>query len=243
MVPCQGRRPRVECQARPLGYATRQAATSAAASCGRTERARHDARSGRVVSTDPRRRIRQNECSARHRAGSVCLFKIAGLLPGRPDLHLAVGDAALLTCCSGEDVVRSQRRFWLSDPSPRTDHALSAPRLLRLIFIRPCSAQQHLFPGDMNPGARRAPALRAAAGPEPSPGRVTSRNLPVSWTSTHPDIAAPPERRKPMSDEPSVTDLMARARNRDKQARDTLVERYAPLIWSICRRHRRRCAR
>ncbi|MFY9668272.1 MAG: hypothetical protein WAK44_10030 [Trebonia sp.] len=46
-----------------------------------------------------------------------------------------------------------------------------------------------------------------------------------------------------MSDEPSVTDLMARARNRDKQARDTLVERYAPLIWSICRRHRRRRAR
>ena len=43
-----------------------------------------------------------------------------------------------------------------------------------------------------------------------------------------------------MSDEPSVTDLMARARNRDKHARDTLVERYAPLIWSICRRHRRR---
>ena len=41
-----------------------------------------------------------------------------------------------------------------------------------------------------------------------------------------------------MSDEPSVTDLMARARNRDKQAWDALVERYAPLIWSICRRHR-----
>jgi Sigma-70 region 2 len=125
-------------------------------------------------------------------------------------------------------------------PVPRTDHALSAPRLPRLIFIRPCSAQQHLFPGDMNPGARRAPALRAAAGPEPSPGRVTSRNPPVFWTSTHPDIAAPPQRLKPMSNEPSVTDLMARARNRDKQARDALVERYAALIWSICRRHRRR---
>jgi RNA polymerase sigma factor (sigma-70 family) len=34
-----------------------------------------------------------------------------------------------------------------------------------------------------------------------------------------------------------VIDLVTRARNRDKQAWDELVERYAPLIWSICRRH------
>jgi RNA polymerase sigma factor (sigma-70 family) len=33
-------------------------------------------------------------------------------------------------------------------------------------------------------------------------------------------------------------DLVMRARNGDKQAWDALVERYAPLIWSICRRHR-----
>jgi RNA polymerase sigma factor (sigma-70 family) len=32
--------------------------------------------------------------------------------------------------------------------------------------------------------------------------------------------------------------LVARARNGDKQAWDALVERYAPLVWSICRRHR-----
>jgi RNA polymerase sigma factor (sigma-70 family) len=36
---------------------------------------------------------------------------------------------------------------------------------------------------------------------------------------------------------PVVADLVARARNGDKQAWDALVERYAPLIWSICRRH------
>ena len=35
-----------------------------------------------------------------------------------------------------------------------------------------------------------------------------------------------------------VRDLVARARRGDKQAWDALVERYAPLIWSICRRHR-----
>jgi len=39
-----------------------------------------------------------------------------------------------------------------------------------------------------------------------------------------------------MCDEP-VADLVARARNGDKQAWDALVERFAPLIWSICRRH------
>ena len=40
-----------------------------------------------------------------------------------------------------------------------------------------------------------------------------------------------------MSDYPQVTDLVTRARNGEKQAWDALVERYAPLIWSICRRH------
>jgi RNA polymerase sigma factor (sigma-70 family) len=33
-------------------------------------------------------------------------------------------------------------------------------------------------------------------------------------------------------------DLVARARGGDKQAWNALVERYAPLIWSVCRRYR-----
>ena len=37
--------------------------------------------------------------------------------------------------------------------------------------------------------------------------------------------------------DPLITGLVTRARNGDKQAWDALVERYAPLIWSICRRH------
>jgi len=41
-----------------------------------------------------------------------------------------------------------------------------------------------------------------------------------------------------MRDDPSVTDLVARARTGDQQAWDALVERYAPLVWGICRRHR-----
>jgi RNA polymerase sigma factor (sigma-70 family) len=40
-----------------------------------------------------------------------------------------------------------------------------------------------------------------------------------------------------MSDEHPVTGLVNRARAGDKQAWDALVERYAPLIWSICRRY------
>jgi RNA polymerase sigma factor (sigma-70 family) len=37
---------------------------------------------------------------------------------------------------------------------------------------------------------------------------------------------------------PSVTGLVTSARAGDKRAWDALVERYAPLIWSICRRYR-----
>jgi RNA polymerase sigma factor (sigma-70 family) len=40
-----------------------------------------------------------------------------------------------------------------------------------------------------------------------------------------------------MSDDRPATDLVTRARNDDKLAWDDLVERYAPLVWSICRRH------
>jgi RNA polymerase sigma factor (sigma-70 family) len=42
---------------------------------------------------------------------------------------------------------------------------------------------------------------------------------------------------KPMRDDPLTTDLVTRAGSGDKQAWDALVERYAPLVWSICRRH------
>ena len=41
-----------------------------------------------------------------------------------------------------------------------------------------------------------------------------------------------------MRDGPPATDLVSRAAGGDKQAWDALVERYIPLVWSICRRHR-----
>jgi RNA polymerase sigma factor (sigma-70 family) len=40
-----------------------------------------------------------------------------------------------------------------------------------------------------------------------------------------------------MRDGPPVTDLVTRAMGGDSQAWDALVERYIPLVWSICRRH------
>ena len=45
-------------------------------------------------------------------------------------------------------------------------------------------------------------------------------------------------RRDPMCDYLPVIDLVARAGKGDKRAWDALVERYSPLIWSICRGHR-----
>lgn len=41
-----------------------------------------------------------------------------------------------------------------------------------------------------------------------------------------------------MCDDPQVTNLVTGARNGDKQAWDRLVERYVPLIRSVCRRYR-----
>lgn len=38
-------------------------------------------------------------------------------------------------------------------------------------------------------------------------------------------------------DDPTVLDLVERARAGDKAAWDQIVERYAPLVWSTCRRH------
>ncbi len=47
---------------------------------------------------------------------------------------------------------------------------------------------------------------------------------------------------EPARDDPAVVHLVTRASNGDRQAWDALVERYAPLIWSICRRYRLRDA-
>ncbi len=56
-------------------------------------------------------------------------------------------------------------------------------------------------------------------------------------TAAASDTLVPPSPANSSADS-SVGDLVARARSGDRQAWDAIVERYAPLIWSICRRHR-----
>jgi RNA polymerase sigma factor (sigma-70 family) len=41
-----------------------------------------------------------------------------------------------------------------------------------------------------------------------------------------------------MRSDPVVVDLVLRARGGDQQAWDEIVERFAPLVWAICMRHR-----
>ena len=48
----------------------------------------------------------------------------------------------------------------------------------------------------------------------------------------------PRARAGPVRGNPAVTDLVNRAAQGDKHAWDALVERYVPLIWSICRKYR-----
>ena len=52
--------------------------------------------------------------------------------------------------------------------------------------------------------------------------------------TAHPDLA---EDAHQIRHDPGVTDLVRRATNGDQTAWDALVERYAPLSWSICNSH------
>lgn len=69
--------------------------------------------------------------------------------------------------------------------------------------------------------------------PVARPPRQHQQSEPTNYGRRASRISADPVR-----DNPVVIDLVSRARNGDKQAWDALVERYSPLIWSICRRHR-----
>jgi hypothetical protein len=41
----------------------------------------------------------------------------------------------------------------------------------------------------------------------------------------------------PIRADPPVSDLVIRTRKGEQQAWDAIVERYSPLVWSICRKH------
>ena len=78
------------------------------------------------------------------------------------------------------------------------------------------------------PDQERCPAAVAHPPGRHRRGRLTSRGSRAPARTSA----------DPLHDDPLVVDLVARARNGNKQAWDALVERYATLIWTICRRHR-----
>ena len=95
--------------------------------------------------------------------------------------------------------------------------------------------------GKIAPEIRTAEARSAGATPAParSPAAVThSPRQQRRIGPTSRGHGALGTNADPVHDGVVVTDLVTRARTGDKQAWDTLVERYAPLIWSICCRHR-----
>jgi RNA polymerase sigma factor (sigma-70 family) len=72
---------------------------------------------------------------------------------------------------------------------------------------------------------------------ETAPGLACARTMTGSY---RPNRGARPARREDgtaMRDDSPVARLVAQARDGDKDAWDAIVDRYAPLIWSICRRY------
>jgi RNA polymerase sigma factor (sigma-70 family) len=87
-----------------------------------------------------------------------------------------------------------------------------------------------------------AEAASVLTPPRPTDSRAAMPRIPMQHRRNEHINCGPcgPARKdaNQVRDDSVVIDLVVGARNGDKQAWDALVERYAPLIWSICRRHR-----
>ena len=75
----------------------------------------------------------------------------------------------------------------------------------------------------------------APANPGRPPAAVAYLPASTGGAITPPAPSQAPTR---TGDERVIIELAARAAKGDKQAWDALVDRYIPLVWSICRRHR-----
>jgi RNA polymerase sigma factor (sigma-70 family) len=94
--------------------------------------------------------------------------------------------------------------------------------------------------GKIAAGIRAAEARSAGAPPGPARSAAAVTHSPGQQRRIEPASrghGSPRTSADPVRDGLVVTDLVTRARTGDKQAWDTLVERYAPLIWSICCRY------
>ena len=85
-------------------------------------------------------------------------------------------------------------------------------------------------------------ARTAIAQPDTTRSPAALAHLPTqhrrSGHTSRASRALTPTGADPARGEPVVIDLATRARHGEQQAWNALVERYSPLIWSICRRHR-----
>jgi hypothetical protein len=91
-----------------------------------------------------------------------------------------------------------------------------------------------------------APPANGTAGPGASPRcdgpPPGDHDHDAAGTATAGPGASTRKDAHPTRDDPALTDLGIRASGGDRQAWDALVERYAPLIWAICRGHQLRDA-
>jgi hypothetical protein len=66
--------------------------------------------------------------------------------------------------------------------------------------------------------------------------RVESAAMTFIAAASRGPVRPPRQDADPMRSHPPVTDLVMRAADSDQQTSDALIERHAPLTWSICRR-------
>jgi len=85
-------------------------------------------------------------------------------------------------------------------------------------------------------------ARTAIAQPEPARSPAAAAHRPAQHRrgghTSRGSRALTPTGADPACGDPVIIDLVTRARDGEQQAWDALVERYSPLIWTICRRHR-----
>ncbi len=115
-----------------------------------------------------------------------------------------------------------------------------APRIA--VWVKPLITGLDQWPGTHEENqimTAEAPTatVQPGAAKSPPPMARPHGSTAAAGTAAAAPGAYPRKDAHPMRDHLSLTDLMTRARNGDTQAWDALVDRYAPLIWSICHRY------
>jgi DNA-directed RNA polymerase specialized sigma24 family protein len=118
----------------------------------------------------------------------------------------------------GRQVAAGRATTW---PGPAPTQAAAAPALAQV----PRSVQRRRSTSRPAPNNHCATSHPATTWANPRSGERHGRE-PGSHPAGH------------SRDDPVVTGLLTQAKDGDRQAWYALIDRYAPLVWSICRRHR-----